>query len=132
MHSLLSELLSWLACRFHGRVELELEVTARRHQLAVLRRQRSGRTQLFAIDRLIWVWLYRVVASIPECPRAGEARDRGSMASARLSALLALPVKVGAVLPQNLIRASSLVVSMGTIVCGAWCGYQKLQKQRKV
>src|SRR6202521_839153 len=60
MHSLFSELFSWLTCRFRGRVELELEVIALRHQLAVLRRQRPGRTQLFAIDRLIWVWLYRL------------------------------------------------------------------------
>jgi hypothetical protein len=60
MQSLLSELFSWLACRFRGRAELELEVIAFRHQLAVLLRQRSGRTQLFAIDRLIWVWFYRV------------------------------------------------------------------------
>ncbi len=60
MQSLLSELFSWLACRFRGRAKLELEVIALRHQLAVLRRQRSRRTQLFAIDRLIWVWLYRV------------------------------------------------------------------------
>jgi transposase InsO family protein len=59
MQSLLSELFSWLACRFRGRAELELEVIALRPQLAVLRRQRSGRPQLFAIDRLIWVWLYR-------------------------------------------------------------------------
>jgi transposase InsO family protein len=60
MHSLFSELFSWLTCRFRGRVELELEVIALRHQLAVLRRQRPGRIQLFAIDRLIWVWLYRL------------------------------------------------------------------------
>lgn len=60
MHTLRSELFSWLACRFRGRAELELEVIALRHQLAVLRRRRSGRSQLFAIDRLIWVWLYRV------------------------------------------------------------------------
>jgi putative transposase len=39
---------------------LELEVIALRHQLAVLRRQRPGRVRLFAIDRLLWVWLYRV------------------------------------------------------------------------
>jgi transposase InsO family protein len=60
MHSLFSELFSWLACRFRGRVELELEVIALRHQLAVLRRQCPGRTQLFSIDRLLWVWLYRL------------------------------------------------------------------------
>src|SRR6266851_3883126 len=54
-----SELLSWLACRFCSRAELELEVIALRHQLAVLRRQRPGRPQLSALDRLIWIWLYR-------------------------------------------------------------------------
>lgn len=45
---------------FAAGVELELEVIALRHQLVVLRRQRPGRTQLFSIDRLIWVWLYRL------------------------------------------------------------------------
>ncbi len=53
-------LFSWLSGRFRGRVELELEVIALRHQLAVPRRRRPGRTQLFLIDRLIWVWLYRL------------------------------------------------------------------------
>jgi putative transposase len=51
---------SWLAGRFRGRMELELEVIALRHQLAVLHRQRPGRPRLFGIDRLLWVWLYRV------------------------------------------------------------------------
>src|SRR5271156_2354927 len=60
MQSLFSEFFSWLNCRFRGRVELELEVIALRHQLAVLRRQRPGRAQLSSIDRLIWVWLYRL------------------------------------------------------------------------
>ena len=39
---------------------LELEVVALRHQVAVLRRQRSGRLQLFCADRLLWVWPYRI------------------------------------------------------------------------
>ena len=60
MHSLLTEVFSWLAHRCRGRAELELEVIALRHQLVVLRRQRPGRTQLFSIDRLISVWLYRL------------------------------------------------------------------------
>src|SRR6202795_4115921 len=59
-----SALLSWLAGRVRGRVELELEVIALRHQLAVLRRQRPGRTWLSAFDRLLWVWLYR---AWPQC-----------------------------------------------------------------
>ncbi|HKN14859.1 MAG TPA: hypothetical protein VJX68_16855 [Candidatus Binatus sp.] len=31
-----------------------------RHQLHVLRRQQQRRPRLFAIDRLLWVWLYRL------------------------------------------------------------------------
>jgi transposase InsO family protein len=60
MGSLLSELFSWLAWRFRGRAALELEVIALRHQIAILRRQHSGRTRVWSIDRLIWVWLYRI------------------------------------------------------------------------
>jgi putative transposase len=33
---------------------------ALQHQLAVLRRQRPGRPQLSSLDRLLWVWLYRI------------------------------------------------------------------------
>src|ERR1700732_2674901 len=60
MRAFISRLLSWLACRFRSRAELELEVIALRHQLAVLHPQRPGRAQLFALDRLLWIWLYRV------------------------------------------------------------------------
>jgi hypothetical protein len=60
MLAFISVFLSWLACRFRSRAELELEVFALRHQLAVLRRQRPGRPRLCAIDRFLWVWLYRV------------------------------------------------------------------------
>jgi putative transposase len=49
-----------LARRFRRRTVLELENLALRHQLHVLRRQRPGRPRLFTIDRLLWVWLYRV------------------------------------------------------------------------
>jgi putative transposase len=57
---ILSALVSLLACRFRGRVSLELELIALRHQLTVLRRQRPGRPRLFRADRLLWVWLYRI------------------------------------------------------------------------
>jgi hypothetical protein len=60
MLAYISALFSWLAGRFSSRVELELEVIALRHQLAVLRRQGPGRPRLFSIDRFLWVWLYRV------------------------------------------------------------------------
>jgi hypothetical protein len=61
----ISALLSWLAGGFHGRAELELQVIALRHQQAVLRRQRPGRTRLSALDRLLWIWLYGL-ATVPE------------------------------------------------------------------
>ena len=60
MLTLITVLSSLLACRFRSRAALELEVVALRHQLAVLRRQRPGRTKLTSMDRLLWVWLYRV------------------------------------------------------------------------
>jgi hypothetical protein len=56
----MSALYSWLACRFRSRVELELEVIALRHQVELLHRQRPGRPRFCSIDRLLWVWLYRV------------------------------------------------------------------------
>ncbi len=61
MVAFISELFSWLACRFRSRADLELEVIALRHQLAVLRRrQQPGRLRVLSMDRLLWVWLYRV------------------------------------------------------------------------
>jgi putative transposase len=49
-----------LARRFRNRAVLELENLALRHQLQVLRRQRPGRPQLITLDRLLWVWFYRL------------------------------------------------------------------------
>jgi putative transposase len=60
MLALLSAFFSWLACRLRSRAELEFEVMVLRHQLAVLHRQHPGRPRVCSIDRLLWVWLYRV------------------------------------------------------------------------
>jgi hypothetical protein len=56
VHSIVSA----IARRFRSRAVLELENLALHHQLHVLRRQRPGRPRLFAIDRLLRVWLYRL------------------------------------------------------------------------
>ena len=53
-------IVSRVVCRLRSRAAVELENLALRHQLHVLRRQRPGRPRLFAIDRLLWVWLYRL------------------------------------------------------------------------
>jgi len=60
MLTLLRSIVSLLACRLRTRADLELEVVALRHQLSVLRRQRFRRPRLSPIDRLLWVWLYRL------------------------------------------------------------------------
>jgi len=49
-----------IACGFRSRAVLELENLALRHQLQVHRRQRPSRPRLFTIDRLLWVWIYRL------------------------------------------------------------------------
>src|SRR5208282_5437057 len=60
MHKLARSVISIVARRFRSRAVVELENLALRHQLHVLRRPRPGRPRLFAIDRLLWVWLYRL------------------------------------------------------------------------
>ena len=60
MVAILSAVVSIFAFRFRGRASLELELVALRHQVTVLRRQRPGRPQLSSLDRLLWVWLYRI------------------------------------------------------------------------
>jgi len=53
-------IVSVVARRLRSRAAVELENFALRHQLHVLRRQRPGRPRLFTIDRLLWIWLYRI------------------------------------------------------------------------
>ena len=60
MVTILSAVVSIFAFRFRSRASLELKLIALQHQLGVLRRQRPGRPQLSSLDRLLWVWLYRI------------------------------------------------------------------------
>jgi hypothetical protein len=60
MHELVRWIVSVVARRLRSRAAVELENLALRHQLHVLRRQRPGRPRLFVIDRLLWIWLYRI------------------------------------------------------------------------
>ena len=94
MITILSALVSLLSFRVRSRASLELEVVALRHQVAVLRRQRSGRLRLFCADRLLWVWLYRVWPQALHANGAGEAGNRRPVASQGLPALLAVAIKI--------------------------------------
>src|SRR5438067_12113401 len=60
MVAILSAVVSLFVFRFRSRAALELKLVAVQHQLAVLRRQRPGRPQLSSLDRILWVWLYRI------------------------------------------------------------------------
>jgi putative transposase len=55
MITMISAFISLLSFRFRSRAGLELELVALRHQVTV-----QGRVQLFATDRLLWVWIYRI------------------------------------------------------------------------
>jgi hypothetical protein len=60
MVTILCALVSIFEFRVRSRATLELELIALRHQVTVLRRQRPGRPQLSSLDRVLWVWLYRI------------------------------------------------------------------------
>ena len=60
MVTILWALVSIFEFRVRSRASLELELIALRHQVTVLRRRRPARPQLSSLDRLLWVWLYRI------------------------------------------------------------------------
>ena len=55
MLALISTVFSWLACRIRSRAELELELIALRHQVAVLNRRRAvcGELLILAEDHSV-------------------------------------------------------------------------------
>ena len=53
-------LVSFITVRFKSRARLESENIVLRHQIGVLRRQTRRRLVLSGLDRLIFVWLYRI------------------------------------------------------------------------
>jgi hypothetical protein len=57
-------LLHALASPFKSQARLEAEIVFLRHQLNVLRRRLPVKRRLAAADRLLFVWLYRLVPSL--------------------------------------------------------------------
>ena len=60
MHSVGISLLMGLGSSFRSRAELQTEIVALYHQLAVLRRRPSTRLRLWPADRFFWTWLSRL------------------------------------------------------------------------
>ena len=87
---------SVLARRFRSRAVVELENLALRHQLHVLCRRRPGRLRLFAIDRLLWVVLYRLWPRCLEVMVFGQASNSDPVAPSGIPLVLALAVEIRA------------------------------------
>jgi len=64
MIALLSLFLRILVSPFKTQARLEAEISVLRHQLNVLRRQAPSKPRLTVVDRLIFVWLYRLFPSV--------------------------------------------------------------------
>jgi transposase InsO family protein len=64
MVAFLIHLLLALRSRFKRRARLEAENLVLRQQLVVLRRQHPGRVTLWNVDRLLFVWLYRLYPAL--------------------------------------------------------------------
>jgi putative transposase len=80
--------------RFRSRSVLELENLALCHQLHVLRRQRPGRPRLFTIDRLLWVWFYRLWPRSLDTMVLVKPANRRPMAPSGLPLVLALALTI--------------------------------------
>jgi len=57
MNAAPASLVSTILVAFRPRLALQAEILALRHQLNVLRRSASARSQLRTSDRVLWVWL---------------------------------------------------------------------------
>jgi len=66
MTNLMKLLVCFLASLVRSRARLEAEILVLRHQLNVLRRAAPMRPRLTSIDRLIFVWFYRLFPSVAD------------------------------------------------------------------
>ena len=60
MRKILRNLLNCILSNFRSRAALQLEIIVLRHQLEVLQRTRPARVRLTRLDRIFWLFLYRL------------------------------------------------------------------------
>jgi hypothetical protein len=64
MLSLVELLFGWLASFLRSHRRLQAENIVLRHQVDILRRRLAGRLRLSNVDRLVFVWLYRLCPAV--------------------------------------------------------------------
>src|ERR1700738_2942415 len=101
MIGLLCFVVAVLASAFKAKIRLEAENATLRHQLVVLRRKVKGRAHLTNNDRGFLVQMYRWFPLILEVVYDRPARNAGTLASGRLSSLLALEIELAGRAPAN-------------------------------
>src|ERR1700694_866167 len=92
MIGLLCFVVAVLASPFKSKIRLEAENAALRHQLVVLRRKLKGRARFTNNDRLVLRSALSLVSGDPSGSHDYSTRYAGTLASGRLSPLLALEV----------------------------------------
>jgi len=92
MFALCCFVLAVFASSFKSKSRLEAENAALRHRVMVFRRQVRGRVHLTNFDRLFLFQLLPLVPIDPAGSRHRSAGDDRSLASGRLSLLLALEI----------------------------------------
>ena len=98
MNGLLWFVVAVLASPFKSKIRLEAENATLRHQLVVLRRQVKGRAHLTNNDRWFLVRMYRWFPLILEVITIVQPE---TLASGRLSSLLALEIELAGRAPAN-------------------------------
>src|SRR5262249_39840196 len=79
MSSLFVAFFALIASTFRTRADLQAEILALRHQLAVFQKNAPRRLRLHRCDRLLWVVLYRCWSGWRRC-LDGSARHRSPLA----------------------------------------------------
>jgi hypothetical protein len=64
MRGIVELLFAWLSALLKSRRRLQAEDLILRHQVNILRRRAPGRTPLSNLDRLVFVWLYRLCPTV--------------------------------------------------------------------
>jgi hypothetical protein len=81
-----------MAGLFRSPTALQAEILILRHQLNVLRRRSPKRVTLGAVDRLVFVGLYRLAPRVLDALAIPQARDSNPLASRGFPSLLALEI----------------------------------------